>query len=142
MPILCQSAPDPPYSGRENHCLRGDGSGPTKKRAIRLLSRLSAVGRRPPRQNADPRERTPKTIHLAGIPIRDQAVLELAPLVDDPDLGAKLESAYSRGARILALEIHEHETILAALDDPPAGVAELRGVLLRELTTLRSEGIV
>jgi len=70
-------------------------------------------------------------MHLAGVPIRDDAVLELARLVDDPDLAAKLEGAYRRGAKILALEIPERETIIAVLDDPPAGLEELRGVLLR-----------
>ena len=40
------------------------------------------------------------------------------------------------------LVVHERETILAALEDMPPELTELRGVLLRELTTLRSEGIV
>jgi hypothetical protein len=82
------------------------------------------------------------TIYLAGIPIRDEAILELARLVDDPNLAGKLEDAYRRDVKILALEITERETILAALDDPPADLTELRGVLLRELAWLRREGIV
>lgn len=65
-------------------------------------------------------------MHLAGIPVRDEAILELARLVDDPALAAKLEGAYSHQVKILALEIHERETIIAALDDPPADLAELR----------------
>lgn len=80
-------------------------------------------------------------MYLAGVPVRDQAILDLARLVDDPLLAAKLEGAYGRGAKILALEIPERETIFAALDDPPADLAELRGVLLRELEWRRAEGL-
>jgi len=81
------------------------------------------------------------TIHLAGIPIRDDAILELARLVDDPDLADKLEAAHRSEVKILALEITERETILAALQDPPTDLAELRGVLLCERAWLRREGI-
>lgn len=42
---------------------------------------------------------------------------------------------------MLALEIAERETILAALEDPPVDLAELRCVLLRELEWLRAEGL-
>ena len=80
-------------------------------------------------------------IHLAGIPVRDQAVLDLARLVDDPFLAEKRETAYTRETKVLALTIPERTTILAALDDPPAEFAELRGVLLRELEWRRAEGL-
>jgi len=44
-----------------------------------------------------------------------------------------LETVYGRGARILALEIQERESILRALDDPPTkALAELRATLLQE----------
>ena len=76
-----------------------------------------------------------------GVPIRDEAVLELARLVDDPALADRLETAYGRETKVLALTIPERSTILAALEDPPADLAELRGVLLRELAWLRSEGL-
>jgi hypothetical protein len=42
---------------------------------------------------------------------------------------------------VLGLTIAERETILVALEDPPADLAELWGVLLRELAWLREEGI-
>ena len=71
-------------------------------------------------------------MHLAGIPLRDELVLELARLVDDDDLGSRLETAYGRMTKVLALTIPERETINRALDDPPAGLEELRAVLLRE----------
>ena len=41
----------------------------------------------------------------------------------------------------MALDIRERETILAALDDPPAGLEELRGVLLQEVDWRRREGL-
>ncbi len=40
------------------------------------------------------------TIHLAGVPVKDNYVLELARLVDDETLAAKLEMAYGRGCRL------------------------------------------
>ena len=53
-------------------------------------------------------------------------------LIDDQALAEKLET-YVRGARILALQIQERESILRALDDPPTkALVELRAVLLQE----------
>jgi len=60
--------------------------------------------------------------------------LELARLVDDDALGSRLETAYRRKTRVLALTIDERELILRALDEPPAGLEELRRVLLGEHT--------
>ena len=72
-------------------------------------------------------------MYLAGVPVRDDAILELARLLDDdPQLATRLEDAWSRDIRVFALTIPERETIIRALDDPPAGLEELRGVLLRE----------
>jgi hypothetical protein len=79
------------------------------------------------------------TMQLAGIPIRDDAVLELARLVDDPALAERLEDAYRRKVKILALEIPERETILAALDDPPLSQV-LRPLVVRRDRTNRRGG--
>jgi hypothetical protein len=65
---------------------------------------------------------------LAGIPIRDEAVLELARLVDDEGLAQRLEDAYRLQVKILALEISDRDSIISALVDAPAGLEELRGV--------------
>jgi hypothetical protein len=43
--------------------------------------------------------------------------------------------------KVLALTIPERKRILGALEDPPAELAELRDVLLRELEWLRQEGL-
>lgn len=48
---------------------------------------------------------TIERVFVAGIPVRDEAVLELARLIDDPDLAGKLETAYGRETRVLALTI-------------------------------------
>ena len=40
---------------------------------------------------------------VAGIYVRDEAILELARLVDDPELAARLDENYSRGTKVLAL---------------------------------------
>ena len=60
-------------------------------------------------------------MHLAGIPLRDELVLELARLVDDDALSSRLETAYGRMTKVLALTIPERETIIRALDEPPPG---------------------
>ena len=75
-------------------------------------------------------------VQLAGIPIPDSDVLELARLLGstgEPDLAARLEESWESETRMIALTIPERETILRALDDPQTdALAELRGVLLRE----------
>jgi hypothetical protein len=58
-------------------------------------------------------------VQLAGIPVRDEAVLALARLVDDPSLASKLEDAYRRDLKILGLTIPERVTILTALEETP-----------------------
>ena len=74
-------------------------------------------------------------MNLAGVPVTDEAVLELARLVDDAELADRLETAYSRMTRVLPLTIPEREAVLDAIaEDPPAGLEELRAVLLREHT--------
>jgi hypothetical protein len=78
---------------------------------------------------------------LAGIAVRDDLILELARLVDDDSLADKLEDCYGREVKVLALDIAERETIIRALEDPPAGLEELRGLLLREVEWRRREGL-
>ena len=72
---------------------------------------------------------------LAGIRVRDQDVLELAGLLRDAgfdETAETLEYAHDLQAKVLALTIVDREAILRTLDDPPDGLAEFRGVLLRE----------
>jgi hypothetical protein len=44
-------------------------------------------------------------------------------------------------ARVLGLTVAERKAILAALETPPPGLEELRGVLLGELEWRRAEGL-
>lgn len=53
-----------------------------------------------------------------------------------------LEDAYDLETKVLALTVPEREAILRALDDPPAELAELRRVLLREHEWRKRVGLV
>jgi len=89
--------------------------------------------------------RPPTNMYLAGIPVPDRLVLELARRLRDAELldpAERLESAYDREARIVALEIHDRESIIRVLDDPPAGLEELRAVLLEEHVGRVRDGLV
>lgn len=70
---------------------------------------------------------------VCGIPVRDELVLELAHVVDDPELAERLEPPTGM-VKVLGLTIAGREIALRALDDSPAGLEELRGVLLQEHT--------
>ena len=72
---------------------------------------------------------------LAGIPVADKAVLSLAASVREAELihtAERLETAYDREARIVALDIPDREAILRVLEDCPDGLLELRATLLQE----------
>ena len=87
----------------------------------------------------------PTSIYLAGIPIPARLVLELARALRDAELvdtAERLEGAYDREARIVALEISDREAILRALEDPPAGLEELRAVQLQEHVGRVRDGLV
>jgi len=86
------------------------------------------------------RNQPPTTVTLAGIPVKRELVEWLAQTTDEPTAG-RLERALTLGTRLLALEINEREQILRALDDPPAGLEELRGVLLQEHVGRAREGL-
>ena len=82
---------------------------------------------------------------LAGIPVRDQDILELARLLRDAgfdETAETVEDAYDQEVKVLALTITDREAMLRTLDDPPDGLAELRCVLLAEHTWRVREGLV
>ncbi|HEX5701409.1 MAG TPA: hypothetical protein VFX77_12235 [Rubrobacter sp.] len=75
------------------------------------------------------------SIMLAGVRVRHHDVLELARLLRDArflDTAEVLVVALEAGQAIVALTIQDREAILRCLVDPPNGLSELRGVLLRE----------
>ena len=81
---------------------------------------------------------------LAGLPVPIDAVEDLAELVraaGADDLADRLERAAADHVALLALKIDERAIILAALEDPPEGLAELRGVLMNEHQWRQREGL-
>ena len=79
---------------------------------------------------------------LAGLPVPNGALDALAALVraaGADDLADRLDVALAEGVALLALAIDERATILAALEDPPDGLAELRAVLLADHTWTRPQ---
>ncbi len=81
-------------------------------------------------------------MYLAGLPVRDELVLELARLVDDADLAHRLEDAFGRMVKVFALTIRDRETIIRSLDDAPPVLEDLRAVLLREHVGRVRDGLV
>jgi hypothetical protein len=77
----------------------------------------------------------PTTVWLAGISLSDDLVVELAKRLqrDRAERTAQvLLSAAARGRSAAVLDSHDRKNILAALDNPPPGLEELRGALLKE----------
>jgi hypothetical protein len=85
-------------------------------------------------------------VQLAGIPIRDEDVFKLSGLLRTggfEDVADKLTHALLIETKVLALSIVDRESILRALDETPTdGLAELRGVLVREHEWRVREGLV
>jgi hypothetical protein len=79
---------------------------------------------------------------LCGLPVRDDAVLELARLVDDEELAGRLERAYGDNLKLLALSFSDRDSILAALDDSPPGLEEGRDCSSGERAWRVREGLV
>lgn len=79
---------------------------------------------------------------LAGVSLSDDLVVELAQRLQrsgsQRTAQALLRAAVS-GRSTAALDPQDRQNILAALDDPPAGLEELQGVLLREIRRRREE---
>ena len=81
---------------------------------------------------------------LAGIPVADTAVRHLAASLREAELifaAERLERAYDREARIVALDIPDREAILRVLEDCPEELAELRATLLQEHVWRQREGL-
>jgi hypothetical protein len=84
-------------------------------------------------------------MYVAGLRVRDEDVLDLARLLHDADFDDTAEAlvvALETEQGIVGLSIEDREAILRALDDPPASLEQLRGVLLSELEWRVREGLV
>ena len=77
-------------------------------------------------------------VRMFGIPVANDDCKILVDLlmrvgrVDDLAAAATIEHGLKMEAQLIALPIDERDAILGALDDPPDGLAELRGVLERD----------
>ncbi len=74
-------------------------------------------------------------MHLAGLPVPDRLVLQLAQCLRTEglnDTAEILEDAYDEERDVVALTIADREAIVRALEYCPYGLSELRGVLLLE----------
>ena len=72
---------------------------------------------------------------LAGLPVSEAATAELARMVraaGAEDLADRLQRGLDDEVKLFALTVDERAVILAALEDPPCGLAELRGVLMND----------
>jgi hypothetical protein len=84
------------------------------------------------------------SIVLAGIPVRDDLVVELANRLDRagrPEMADKLQTALTDRRKLVALKIPERDTILEVIENPPAGLEDLRDVLLSQQLWRRGEGL-
>jgi hypothetical protein len=84
-------------------------------------------------------------MYVAGVRVRDKDVLALARLLHDAgfdDTAEALVVALEAEQGIVGLSIEDRQAILRTLDDPPVGLAKLRGVLLAEHEWRVREGLV
>jgi len=84
-------------------------------------------------------------MYLAGLPVHDEDVLDLARLLHDAgfdDTAEALVIALEVEQSLVALSFQDREAILHTLDDPRVGLNELRGVLLAEYEWRSREGLL
>jgi hypothetical protein len=82
---------------------------------------------------------------LAGLDVRDSDVLALARLLrQSGSLGTaeRLERAYDVETKLLGLTLAERDQILRVLEDASAGLATLRGQLVRDRERWMRDGLV
>jgi hypothetical protein len=85
------------------------------------------------------------SMRIVGVQVRDEDVLDLAWLLRNggfDDTADALIVALEAEQALVALSIADREAMLRTLDDPPIGLAELRGVLLREHEWRVRQGLV
>ena len=68
---------------------------------------------------------------LSGVPVDERLVRRLAAIMGKP-VGAKLEQALLFRASVVALSRDEKTAVLSALEKAPAGLEELRELLLAD----------
>ena len=74
---------------------------------------------------------------LAGQAVRNENVRQLAHLLGGDELSAKLERGIGDENAIVALTLADRQRIVAVLNEPPGGLAELRAVLVKQMKQQR-----
>jgi len=81
---------------------------------------------------------------LAGCPVPNSAVVELARILRHNgagNLADRLDRAVADQVKLLALTFPERAVLLAALEDPPDTLTELRAVLLSDHRWRLAQGL-
>ena len=78
---------------------------------------------------------------IAGVPVENHAVALLEQRLPEP-LARRLRMSRLMGTNVLGLTAKHRETLLAALEDPPHGLEELRDVLRSESERRTDDGLV
>ena len=77
-------------------------------------------------------------MHLSGVAVRTDQVQLLAGLLGGDDLAAKLRLAVKNRNDLVAISASDRVRIVDVLPDPPpAGLAELRNVIVKQLKLAR-----
>ena len=76
-----------------------------------------------------------------GQPVGSKALAGSVRRAGAKELADRLEQALADNVSVFALTIDERAIILDQLEDPPAGLAELRAVLLNEHEWRQREGL-
>jgi len=74
---------------------------------------------------------------LAGALVREDNVQLLADMLDGDELATKLEQALEYKSDMVSLTAAERDRIVTVLTEPPWGLIELRGQLVKQLGKLK-----
>ena len=77
---------------------------------------------------------------VSGVAVDERLLRQLAGVVP-PKLARRLDTALFYRAAVLGLTVDERKAILAALETPPAGLEDLRAILLEDATWRHCESI-
>ena len=69
---------------------------------------------------------------VSGVAVDERLLKQLSEVVS-PTLARRLDTALFYRAAVLGLTFDERKAILAALETPPAGLEDLRAILLQDV---------
>jgi hypothetical protein len=75
---------------------------------------------------------------VSGVAVDERLLRQLSEVVP-PKVARRLDTALFYRAAVLGLTVDERKAILAALERPPAGLEDLREVLLQDAAWRRCE---